>query len=208
MLLTARAVLGITFLKFLYLFTDELRPSSTEEDLLPTVHPNSVLPYHPMDPEYEDYTYDEEEQPNLHVTQPFIPSSFQLKTTPSPPKITWKVASKNFPKFILEPKNAYIIRGQPATLKCKVIHADKAYFTCNGEAMAASELHKEVDNIEITETEMMEPITVKTLSLQLDRINIEEFFGLYSCRCDAWSAKGRTSSKNATVEVACKFLTI
>ena len=54
-----------------------------------------------MDPEYEDYTYDEEEQPNLHVTQPFIPSSFQLKTTPSPPKITWKVASKNFPKFIL-----------------------------------------------------------------------------------------------------------
>ena len=89
-----------------------------------------------------------------------------------------------------------------------MIHADKAYFTCNGEAMAASEMHKEVDNIEITETEMMEPITVKTLSLQLDRINIEEFFGLYSCRCDAWSAKGRTSSKNATVEVACKFLTI
>ena len=117
----------------------------------------------------------------------------------------WKTTSKNIPKFILEPQNAYIIRGQPATLKCKVIHADKAYFTCNGEAMAASEMHKEVDSIEINEAEGIEAVTVKTLSLQLDRINIEEFFGLYSCRCDAWSAKGMTSSKNASIEVACKY---
>ena len=132
------------------------------------------------------------------------------KTTSQPPSIPvvpkWKTTSKNIPKFILEPQNAYIIRGQPATLKCKVIHADKAYFTCNGEAMAASEMHKEVDSIEINEDEGMEAVTVKSLSLQLDRINIEEFFGLYSCRCDAWSAKGMTSSKNASIEVACKFL--
>ena len=86
-----------------------------------------------------------------------------------------------------------------------MIHADKAYFTCNGEAMAASEMHKEVDSIEINEAEGIEAVTVKTLSLQLDRINIEEFFGLYSCRCDAWSAKGMTSSKNASIEVACKY---
>ena len=30
-----------------------------------------MLPYHPLDPEYEDYTYDEELE---HVTQPFVPS--------------------------------------------------------------------------------------------------------------------------------------
>ena len=116
-----------------------------------------------------------------------------------------KTASKDRPQFIQHPRNSYIVRGQPAVLRCKVIHADKAYFTCNGEAMAASELHKEVDKVEISETASMEPFNVKTLTLQLNRINIEEFFGLYTCRCDAWSAKGMTSSTNATVEVACKL---
>ena len=203
-----------SFFIFSCYFADELRPSSNEDLLLPTIHPNSVLPYHPVDPEYEDYNYDDEEDDQeYHVTQPYVPY-LELKTTPAPQvisfstpmKINWKSASStNVPKFVLEPRNAYIIRGQPATLSCKVIHADKAYFTCNGEAMAASEMHKEVDNIEISEnSETMQPVTVKTLSLQLDRINIEEFFGLYTCRCDAWSTKGMTSSKNASVEVACK----
>ncbi len=85
-----------------------------------------------------------------------------------------------------------------------MIHADKAYFTCNGEAMAASDHHKEVDKVEISETVSMLPYHVKTLTLQVNRVNVEEFFGLYTCRCDAWSAKGMTSSKNATVEFACK----
>ena len=53
-------------------FPDEFRPDDlSESDMLPTIHPNSVLPYHPLDPEYEDYTYDEELE---HVTQPFVPS--------------------------------------------------------------------------------------------------------------------------------------
>ena len=125
--------------------------------------------------------------------------------TTSQPIPVLKTASKDRPQFIEHPRNSYIVRGQPALLRCKVIHADKAYFTCNGEAMAASELHKEVDKVEISETASMEPFNVKTLTLQLNRINIEEFFGLYTCRCDAWSAKGMTSSTNATVEVACKF---
>ena len=115
-----------------------------------------------------------------------------------------KIESRDKPIFIENPKNSYIVRGGPVELRCKVLHADKAYFSCNGEAMAASELHKEVDKIEISENSAMEAINVKTLTLQLNRINIEEFFGLYTCRCDAWSAKGMTSSKNATVEVACK----
>ena len=86
-----------------------------------------------------------------------------------------------------------------------MIHADKAYFSCNGEAMAASDLHKEVDKVEIPDDSLtMTPTNVKILTMTLNRVSIEEFFGLYTCRCDAWSAKGMTSSDNATVEVACK----
>ena len=126
-------------------------------------------------------------------------------TTTSQPIFVLKSASKDLPQFIEHPRNSYIVRGHSALLRCKVIHADKAYFSCNGEAMAASELHKEVDKVEISETASMEPFNVKTLTLQLNRINIEEFFGLYTCRCDAWSTKGMTSSTNATVETACKL---
>ena len=37
-----------------------------------------MLPYHPLDPEYEDYTYDEELE---HVTQPFVPSQHTVSQT-------------------------------------------------------------------------------------------------------------------------------
>ena len=184
---------------FFFVFSDELRPSS---DLLPTIHPNSVLPYHPEAVDYEDYAYEEYEE---KVTKPYVPEAELSSTTVKPTMIKPAVASsKDRPVFVEDPQNAYIVRGQPAMLRCKVIHADKAYFTCNGEAMAASELHKEVDKVEIKETASMEVVHVKTLTLQLNRINIEEFFGLYACQCDAWSARGMTASKNATVEVACK----
>ncbi len=36
-----------------------------------------------------------------------------------------------------------------AILSCQLVGADKAYFTCNGEAMAAAERHKEEDRIEV-----------------------------------------------------------
>ena len=52
----------INLKSFFILFSDELRPSSKDlPELLPTVHPNSVLPYHPEDLDYEDYVYEEYE---------------------------------------------------------------------------------------------------------------------------------------------------
>ena len=183
-----------------------LQNDEDEDDLLllPTIHPNSVLPFHPKDLNYEDYAYEEYEDDlqdlednQMMVTKPYLPP-----TTPQP--FLSKIGSVTKPVFVENPMNSYIVRGASTSLRCKVVHADKAYFSCNGEAMAASEMHKEVDKIEISQNEAMEAINVKTLSLQLNRVDIEEFFGLYTCRCDAWSAKGMTSSKNATVEVACK----
>ena len=202
------------------MFSDELRPSTSQDlrklddpvDLLPTPHPNSVLPYDHPPEDYEDYVYEEYEnevknEPKLTKishnplteSSTTMASNRALVTSKDRPQFTDR------PQFVEHPQNSFIVRGQPAILRCKVIHADKAYFSCNGEAMAASELHKEIDKVEVSEeNEDMVPFNVKTLTLQLNRVHIEEFFGLYTCRCDAWSAKGMTSSKNATVEVACK----
>lgn len=190
----------------MFFLADELRPSTNKlPSFLPTAHPNSVLPYGPEDLDYEEYVYEEyEENKGNKATTRLLPVFTSGSTTTKPVLVLPKSNKNTKPQFIEDPQNAYIIRGQPAVLRCKVIHADKAYFTCNGEAMAASDLHKEVDKVEISETATMEPYNVKTLTLQLNRINIEEFFGLYTCRCDAWSAKGMTSSRNATVEFACK----
>ena len=53
------------------------------------------------------------------------------------------------PVFLVDPFDAFIIRSKSAELSCRVVGADKAYFTCNGEAMAAAERHKEEDRIEV-----------------------------------------------------------
>ena len=49
-------------------------------------------------------------------------------------------------------------------------------------------------------------VSVKQLSIEINRNQVEEFFGQFSCRCDAWSSRGMSSSKNATVEIACESI--
>ena len=72
-----------------------------EEDdlLLPTIHPNSVLPFHPKDLNYEDYVYEEYEEALEHdqelgVTKPLVPQ------TTSKPWTGFKIASEDKPVFI------------------------------------------------------------------------------------------------------------
>ena len=58
---------------FFAFFPDELRPPSKDlPELLPTVHPNSVLPYHPEDLDYEDYVYEEYEDEKDEVTKSYV----------------------------------------------------------------------------------------------------------------------------------------
>ena len=58
---------------FFAFFPDELRPPSKDlPELLPTVHPNSVLPYHPEDLDYEDYVYEEYEDEKDEVTKSYF----------------------------------------------------------------------------------------------------------------------------------------
>ena len=81
--------------------------------------------------------------------------------------------------------------------------AAKAYFSCNGEAMAHSPTHRERDS-----AEGAEGTRKRMLELEVTRNMVEEFFGKFSCRCDAWSDAGRTTTKNVSVETACKRFVI
>ena len=152
-----------------------------------------------------------------HVDAP-IP---QFQETPESKKPSSILASKDkeseLPQFLRDPEDSYVIRRKSATLVCEVTGADKAYFSCNGEAMGRSAKdgdkksfnrgqHHEEDTVRLADEKDMtgRMITVKILSLEVTEGQIEEFFGVFTCRCDAWNKKGRSSSKNASVEIACK----
>jgi hypothetical protein len=59
---------------FYYCISDELRPLEEidESQILPTIHPNSVLPYHPVDPDYEEYYEDELDTQKFSPTKPYV----------------------------------------------------------------------------------------------------------------------------------------
>lgn len=113
---------------------------------------------------------------------------------------------EGLPEFLVHPGNAYVIRGKSAEMTCTVTSADKAYFMCNGEAMGASSSHKEVDKVVLADEKDLtgRMITIKVLTLDISRNQIEELFAPFTCSCDAWNSKGKKTSKNATASIACK----
>ncbi|XP_040570273.1 netrin receptor UNC5C [Lepeophtheirus salmonis] len=128
---------------------------------------------------------------NTSFLQHQHPNSVLRTSSPTP-----ETTSSAPPEFIIHPNDSFIIRNKNVKLTCSVIRSVKAYFVCNGEAMGVSEFHSEKDRLnEWNENE-------KTLSLIVNRISVEEFFGTYICHCDAWYERGKVSSRNATVEMA------
>jgi len=141
---------------------------------------------------YEDGDYDGEEEDEAVTTRhpnSVLPFGVVRDTTSSP--------KDNLPRFAVQPQNAYVIKERQVELTCAAVNADKAYFVCNGEAMAASPKHKEV-------TSSDGDLVTRELSFKVSRDDVEEFFGKFRCRCDAWSSAGRTQSKSVVVETACE----
>ena len=101
--------------------------------------------------------------------------------------------------FVSEPGDSFIIKSRPALLECVVLHSSKSYFTCNGEAMAKSDDHREKDLVNDNGD------VVKKLQLEVSRVMVEEYFGVFTCQCDAWSTKGQVSSRKAVVSIACEL---
>ena len=206
---------------------------------LSPIHPNSVLPVsknknllvanEPMkhntflpNANKGQYTSTKSKYHKNYMLQSHVDAPIpQFQEAPESKKPSSIFASKDkeseLPQFLRDPEDSYVIRRKSATLKCEVTGADKAYFSCNGEAMGRSAKdgdkksfnrgqHHEEDTVRLADEKDMtgRMITVKILSLEVTEGQIEEFFGVFTCRCDAWNKKGRSSSKNASVEIACK----
>ena len=103
------------------------------------------------------------------------------------------------PVFLEDPVDGFVIKSRPAILNCSVIHSSKAYFTCNGEALAKSAEHVEKNLVDASGQ------VVRILSVEISREQVEEYFDVFKCHCDAWSSKGQARSKSATVATGCKY---
>ena len=57
-------------------------------------------------------------------------------------------ASAQLPVFTEQPVDSFVVRARPAILNCSVLHSDKAYFSCNGEAQSKSQDHVEKDAVD------------------------------------------------------------
>ena len=109
-----------------------------------------------------------------------------------------KLDEELLPIFTEHPIDSFVIKSRPAILNCSVIHSSKAYFSCNGEALAKSSEHIEKNMVDENGQ------VVRILSVEISREQVEEYFDVFKCHCDAWSSKGQASSKSATVATGCK----
>ena len=99
------------------------------------------------------------------------------------------------PQFLLHPASSFATRSRPATLNCTVADSDKATFTCNGENVAGEERAAVARSGRV----------VRQLTVTISRAMVEQIFAEFECECEAWSSLGHSSSRPASVTVACEF---
>jgi netrin receptor unc-5 len=98
------------------------------------------------------------------------------------------------PIFLQEPADAFVVKGRPAELDCRVAHALSVHFQCNDEVLRQTTTEDHVDpetGIRYTEARV-----------QITRNKVEEFFGDYHCACVAVSGQGHSKSRLAYVTIA------
>jgi netrin receptor unc-5 len=97
------------------------------------------------------------------------------------------------PIFLEEPADAFIIKGRPAELSCRVAHALSVHFQCNDEVQKQT-----------TTQDHVEPetgIRYTQARVEISLYQVEEFFADYHCACVALSGQGHSKSRLALVMV-------
>ena len=97
------------------------------------------------------------------------------------------------PIFLEEPADAFIIKGRPAELSCRVAHALSVHFQCNDEVQKQT-----------TTEDHVEPetgIRYTQARVEISLYQVEEFFADYHCACVALSGQGHSKSRLALVMV-------
>ena len=101
------------------------------------------------------------------------------------------------PVFLQEPQDTFASKDTAGVLKCRAAHAKSVHFTCDDAKMKASKETEGRD--EKTGSSYLEVEISVRKSQVLDTLHD------FTCICHASSAQGSVQSREALVEIACKY---
>ncbi|XP_047986715.1 LOW QUALITY PROTEIN: netrin receptor unc-5-like [Leguminivora glycinivorella] len=99
------------------------------------------------------------------------------------------------PIFLIEPKNAYVMRSKPASLLCRAANALEVFFKCNDARSDKTVQFEHVDP--------QNGVRVVEAELNVTKNEIDDYYGgKFGCECLAWNSKGRIRSQAVFIEYA------
>ena len=101
------------------------------------------------------------------------------------------------PVFLLEPQNTFASKDTAGSLVCRAAHAKSVHFTCDDAKMKS--VRETEGRDEATGSSYME------VEISVRKAHVLDTLHDFTCTCHASSAQGSVQSRQALVEIACKY---